>query len=318
VLSQFDFLQFGTSSIQLSGDKLASGTQTLWSQQGWQQVSKSEYEQMQAQYGRGNRTSPMRSLLWLAVLLLVLAWRFGSWLHVLFTFATMKGRVLKNMATSYSFPPATPSNFPRLDLDGLDRYTRAFEGMGFVRLLDFSLVSDSPTQPPSFGRLLVHTRHHCFAELSQIFPKSKSALLLKCSIQSCLQNGWTISFSDRKPQAASSLLRRSKAIGICMPESNPSDLLQAFLKMREQVCLDLGVQPVNDDTLEAYIAKAQRGATEMRDAVQKKSFVTGVPEVYLRKLSLLKSKPEYVWLGDYPKEAETRKQGFNTFAATAR
>jgi hypothetical protein len=55
----------------------------------------------------------------------------------------------------------------------------------------------------------------------------------------------------------------------------------------------------------------------MREAVQGKSFVKGVPEVYLRKLSLLQTKPEYVWLGDYPKEAEQRKQGFNAFAASA-
>jgi hypothetical protein len=222
------------------------------------------------------------------------------------------------MATSFSFPPATPAQFPLLDLEGLDRYTRALEGMGFVRLLDFSLVSDSKSNPPSFCRLMAHTRHHCFGEISQIFPKGKTPLALKISIQSCLQNGWNLSFSDRKPQAASSLLRRRRAVSVCMPEANPSELLQAFLKMRDQVCLDLGIQTVNDDTLEAYIAKMQRSVTEMREAVQQKSFVTGVPEVYMRKLSLLQTKPEYIWLGDYPKESEQRKQGFNTFSASAR
>jgi len=62
----------------------------------------------------------------------------------------------------------------------------------------------------------------------------------------------------------------------------------------------------------------QRQAGEMREAVQQKSFMKGVPEVYLRKLSLIKTKPEYVWLGDYPREAEQRKQGFNTLAASVR
>jgi hypothetical protein len=247
-----------------------------------------------------------------------LLWRFGSWIHILFTFATMKRRVLKNMATTFFFPPATPAQFPTLDLDALERYTREFEGMGFTRLLDFSLVSDSPTNPPSFCRLLAHTRHHSFAELSQIFPKGKTPLPLKCSIQSCLQNGWTLFFSDRKPQAAGSLLRRRKALGVCMPEASTSELLQAFLKMRDQVCLDLGILPVNDDTLQAYIARVQRTCTELREAVQEKNFVRGVPEVYLRKFSLIKTKPEYIWLGDYPKEAEQRKQGFNTLAAGAR
>ena len=314
---RFDVLSFGVKSIRISGERLASGPQTLWSKTGWQEISKADYLRMQQQFGRARRQPPMQ-FTWLFIVLALIVWRFAGWFHVLFTFATMKGRVLKKMPTQYSFPPATPAQFPALDLDALERYTREFEGMGFTRLLDYSLVSDSATTPTSFCRLMAHTRHHCFGEISQIFPKGKTPLPLKASIKSCLQNGWTLAFSDRKPQAASSLLRRRKALGICMPEASTSELLQAFLKMRDQVCLDLGIQPVNDDTLQAYINKMQRSATEMREAVQEKNFVKGVPEVYLRKVSLLQTKPEYVWLGDYPKEAEQRKQGFNTFAAGAR
>jgi hypothetical protein len=96
------------------------------------------------------------------------------------------------------------------------------------------------------------------------------------------------------------------------------ELLPEFLKMRDQVCFDLGIFPVNDDTLKAYIDTMQRAIGEMREAVQEKNFVKGVPEVYLRKFSLMKTKPEYVWLGDYPKEAEQRRQGFNSFAIGAR
>jgi hypothetical protein len=255
--------------------------------------------------------------IFLVLFSVLLVRRFGGWIYAVFTFTTMKGRVLKNMATAYSFPRATLEQFPRLDRKALDRYTHAFEALGFTRLLDYSLVSDAPNNPASFGRLFAHTRHHCFVEMGQVFPKGKSPLPLKCSIQSCLQNGWTLTFSDRKPQAAVSLCRRSKALGVSMPEANPIELMQAFLKMREQVCLDLGIQTINDDSLEAYIAKVQRSAAEMRKAVQEKNFIKGVPEVYLRKLSLLSTKPEYIWLGDYPKGAEKRKQGFNTFAATA-
>jgi len=314
--ARFDFMTIGNKSIRLTGDKLSGGPQTLWNQSGWREISKQDYEDLQRQYGRQTRTA-FPAFVWLLLLAFLLLWRFGSWIHVLFTFATMKSRVLKKMPTSYSFPPATPAQFPMLDLDALERYTREFEGMGFTRLLDFSLVSDAGSNPPSFCRLFAHTRHHCFGEVSQLFPKGKTPLPLKCSIQSCLQNGWTISFSDRKPQAAGSLLRRKKALGICMPEVTTGELLQAFLKMRDQVCLDLGISPVNDDTLQAYIDKMQRAVGEMREAVQEKNFVKGVPEVYLRKFSLMKTKPEYVWLGDYPKEAEQRKQGFNTFAAGA-
>jgi hypothetical protein len=182
--------------------------------------------------------------------------------------------------------------------------------MGFARLLDFSLVSNSPNPIPSFCRLFAHTRHHCFAEVSQIFQQGKSPLPLKCSIQSVLQDGWSLGFSDRKPQAASAMIRRRKALSVSMPEARTSELLQAFLQMRDQICMDLGISPMRDDSLEAYIAKTQAAVTDMRDAVQQKNFATAVSNYYYRKFSLLKTREEYTWLGDYPKEAERRKQGY--------
>jgi hypothetical protein len=315
--SQFDFMTFGARGVRLSGDHLAGGPQVLWTQSGWQTLTKSEYEQMTKRYGSG-RVSSLPSWMWLAAIVVAVFWRFGHWASLLFSVTSLKSRILGNMATSYSFPPATPAQFPMLDVASLDRYTREFEAMGFSRLLDFSLVSNSTTGHPSFCRLFAHTRYHCWAEASQVFPRNKTAMPLKCSVLSCLQNGWTLSFSDRKPQPASSLIRRGKALSVGMPESTTAELLQGFLKMREQVCLDLGISPVNDDSLEAYIARAQRTAAEMREAVTKKNFAKGIPEIYLRKLALLKTKPEYVWLGDYPKETEQRKQGFNTFAPTSR
>jgi len=315
---RFDLLSFGAREIRLSGGTLGSGMQVLWNRTGWQEVSKEDYQRLKEQYGRRrNLYQSPTQWVWLVVLAFLCLWRFGGWLHVLFTFATVKGRVLKNMATSYSFPPATLAQFPQLDIAALDRYTREFEGMGFTRLLDFSLVSDSSSYVPNFCRLFVHTRHHCFGTASQFFPKGKSPLPLKCNFESSLQNGWSLAFGDRKPQAASSLVRRRKALGVSMPEVTTAELLQAFLKMREQVCLDLGISPVNDDTLQAFIDKTQRTASEVREAVKQKSFATGLPEYYVRKLSLLKTKPEYIWLGDYPKEAEQRKKGLSSFAAGA-
>jgi hypothetical protein len=313
----FDPLSYGTKSLQLSGDKIASEPQILWSGRGWQPISREDYDRLKQQYGHRGYQSP-NSWGWLVVVAVLFLWRFGSWLQVLFTFATVKRRVLNNMATSFSFPPATPAQFPLLDLDALERYTRELEGTGFTRLLDFSLVSNSPTNPPSFCRLFAHTRHHCFAVASQFFPKGNTPLPLKISLESSLQSGWTLNFADRKPQATGSLLRRRRALGVCMPEATTSELLQAFLKMRDQVCLDLGISPLNDDTLEAYIQRTQRSIAELRSAVQEKNFVKGLPEVYLRKFSLLKTKPEYIWLGDYPKEAEQRQQGLGSFAAGAR
>jgi hypothetical protein len=314
---KFDYFTSGPKSIRLSGEKLGTAPRVLWNQPGWRTMTKAEYEALKLKYGRPRNQRPF-AWTWLVVLVVLLVWKFAAWFHLIFSFGTMKGRVLKNMATTFSFPPATPAQFPALDVEALDRYSRELEGMGFTRLLDFSLVSDSPTHPPSFCRLLAHQRHHCFATITQMFPRGKKPLPLRLGLEGCLQNGWSLGFSNMKPLATSSLVRRRKALGVSMPDASGSELLQAFLKMREQVCLDLGVSPVNDDTLEAFINKTQRSAAELREAVQERNFVKGLPEVYLRKFSLLKTKPEYVWLGDYPKEADRRKQGLSSFAAVTR
>jgi hypothetical protein len=310
---RFDPLEFGTKTLQLSNSGRSGSDQILWSQSGWRTISKSEFERHVQRSGQVTR-APINLMVWLAIFALATLWRFGTWGHLLLSMLGMKRRVLKNMATSYSFPPATLAQFQLLDVAALERYTQEFEGMGFVRLLDFSLVSNGAQPIPSFCRLFAHTRHHCFGEVSQLFPRGKSPLPLACSIQSVLQNGWTLSFSNRQPKAASSMIRRKKALGVSMPSTSTSALLQAFLQMRDQVCHDLGIAPMKDDSLEAYIAKTQLAATEMREAVQQKNFATAVSHVYYRKFALLKTREEYTWLGDYPKEAERRKQGFPTEA----
>ncbi|HKV24997.1 MAG TPA: hypothetical protein VJN93_10445 [Candidatus Acidoferrum sp.] len=304
-----DLLGFGTKSLTIARSGAPNSEKTLWSQAGWQAISKAEFDQHATRSGTRFR-APFELLLWLVLFAFALLWRFGALGHGLLTLLGLKGRMLKNLPTTYSFPSATAAQFPSLDLAAIDRYTREFEGMGFTRLLDFSLASDSATQPPNFCRLIAHTTYHCFCEIHQIFPRRKSPMSVACSIQSVLADGWSITFTDRKPMAVGSLLRRKKSLSVAMPGTNTSELLQAFLRMRDNVCMDLGISVVRDDTLQAYIAKVQRGVSEMRDAIKQKNMATAVSHVYFRKLSLLKTKEEYAWLGDYPKEAERRKQGF--------
>jgi hypothetical protein len=308
---RFDLIAGGVKSLEISRNGPQSSTQELWNLRGMQTVSKRDFEERIQRSGQPVR-APYVVWIWVVVFILFTLLKLSGWGYLLLNLLGAKRRVLKNMPTSYSFPPTTPSQFPRLDTAELERYTREFESLGFVLLLDFSLVSHAAKQIPNFCRLFAHTGTHCFAEVSQPFPQGKVRMPMKCSIQSCLQNDWTLAFSDRKPQAASLLLRRKKALGVCMPGSTTYELLQAFLQMRDQMCTDLGISYLKDDRLDAYIAKTQRAATDMREALKQKNFATGISEVYYRKFSLLRTKSEYVWLGDYPKEAERRKQGFPT------
>lgn len=79
-----------------------------------------------------------------------------------------------------------------------------------------------------------------------------------------------------------------------MPGGTTYELLQAFLQMRDQVGTDLGICYLKDDRLEAYIAKTQRAATNIGEAVKQKNLATGISAVYHRKFSSLKTKSEYV------------------------
>lgn len=303
------WLDFGVKSLEISRTSGGPQTEVVWSHKGWQPISKSEFDREALKSGRPVNVSFGIWFLLLAVFVFFVLWKFGRWAHFFFSLFTMKGRALKSMGTSYSFPPAVPGQFPQLDNERLDYYTREFEGMGFTRLGDFSMVSDAPKPVPSFCRVFVNTKHHCFGTAFQFFPMGKAPRALKCTIASALEDEWKLTFGDRKPMAVSSLLRRPRAVGASMPEATPYELLNAFLQMRTQVCQDLGVSPLKSDTLEAYVQQMQASHKDIRESVKRRSFAVGVPQVYWRKFSLLKTKQEYVWLGEYPKEAERRKQG---------
>jgi len=296
-----------TGSLEISGDRLASSA-VLWENKGWQQITKAEYEQHAQKSGR--RPISGSIWIWLALVLLLMGWKVLVWGRAIYGLFTVKKRVLGNVATTYSFPPAIPGQFPQLDTSSLERYTREWESLGFERLIDTSPVSDGKNHPATFCRMLVHSRHHCFAQVMQMFPKGKAPMPMRNGLVSYLQEGWSIGFSDRKPLPGGALIRRPKALAVNMPESSAAELLQSLLALRQQVCSDLGISPLSDDTLEGYVARAQETAKAIRTAVAQRSFLTGLPQYYYRKLGLMRTKPEYVWLGDYPKAAEKRKQTY--------
>lgn len=313
----FDFgtLNIGAQAVEIADNKSGEPGQKLWQQNGWREVTKTEYQMLAERYGR-KTNMPGLPWVWLIVIFGLLIWKMVGYSNLLFSVGGVKNRIMKSIPTSYSFPPASPGQFPSLDTAALDRYTREFENQGFIRLTDLSLVSDAASYVPNFCRVMANTRNHCFAEIIQFFPLKKPAWPMKCALFGGLQDGWTVSFSDRKPLAASSLLRRPHAISVSMPETTVPELFQAFVSMRDQVAIDLGITPLKEETIEAFMSKAQRTVSEVRESLHSRNFATAIPEIYFRKFALLKTKPEYIWLGDYPKIAEQRKQGYLTASGT--
>ena len=307
---RFDGLSVGIKMIEVGRADGSQKPNVLWSQNGWSGISRQEFEQ-KALGSDGIGGAPNALLfLWIAVLLAAMLWKFSAWAHLIWNLFGTKRRVLKILPNSYSFPSASVAQFPGLNVPEFEGYTREFENLGFARLLDFSLASDAPNPVPNFCRLLANKRYHCFGEVLQGFPRGKSPAAVRCAIHCSLDDGWSLTFTDRKPNAVGSLLRRPKALSVSIPQATLADLLNSFLQTRSQVCSDLGISPLTDDSFEAYAAKVQRSAQERREAVKRRSFARGLSQVYFRKLSLLKTRPEYTWLGAYPQEAERRRQGF--------
>jgi len=303
------FFPYGIT-VELSGDRLSPRTQILFESGGWKEISRAEFETRSAASPSPSRRSafPISALvlllLWLGLLILKVGGVAGGFL----SFLGLKGRLVKGVAMTMSFPPAIPEQFPGLDRVRLDALSRDLEDLGFERLLDTAPIADSPTHPPSFCRIYAHRRHACFGILMQVFPRSGGPIELRCMLNSYLDEGWSLGVGDGKPMAASVLVRRPRAIGILFPTATPAELLRRLLAFRDLVCADLGLRPVEDTSLATYIQRTQESLAEISAAMKKKNIAVGLGQFYSRKLGLASKKSQRVWLGDYPMLAEQRRE----------
>lgn len=291
-------------SIALSGPGLARPEQVIYRAPGeWQTVSDVQYLALESPANGEGRALARRSrplvFAWLFIYLLP-AFPFLRWL---FSVLTLKRKILKNLPSTYGFPPARVEQFPKLDQAGMQKITQDFEALGFTKLMDFSMVPDSGQYIPAFSRLMAHPKHHCFVEIFQVFPPKRKPMALTYSINSNLHSGWSFSSGVRKTMAVSYMLRLPKALWIYMPGVRPSGLLAGHLARRSQITHDLGISASTDMCIEAYQACVLQRHAERRAAIQKKNILFGLGEALAFKL-----RPKYEWLGDYPKQAAQKRE----------
>jgi hypothetical protein len=303
------FFPYATT-VELSGDRFSPRTQLLFESGGWKEISRSEFEMRSAASARPSRRSsfPISALVLLLVWLGLLILKVGGVAGGFLSFLGLKGRLVKGVATTMSFPPAIPEQFPGLDRVRLDALSRDLEDLGFERLLDTAPIANSPTHPSSFCRIYAHRRHACFGTLMQAFPRSGGPIELRCMLNGYLDEGWSVGVSNGKPMAASALVRRPRAIGILFPTAAPAELLSRFLAFRDRVGTDLGLRPIADTSLATYIQRTLESLGEISAAMRKKSIAVGLGQFYSRKLGLASKESQRVWLGDYPTLAEQRRE----------
>ena len=294
------------TTVELAGDRLSPRAQVLFDDGGWKDIARAEFEAR----GAG---SPRPSSFPTSLLVLLLLWlgflvlKVGGVVGGVLPFLGLKRRLQKSVATTMSFPPAIPEQFPSLDRPRLETYSRDLEGLGFERLLDTAPVGDTPTHPPTFCRIYAPRRHGCFGVIMQSFPAIGGPIELRCMLNGHLEDGWSVGVANGQPLPASAFVRRPRAIGASVPAAPPAELLSRFLRFRDQVCADLGLRPIADTSLETYIRRTLESLVDIREAMTKKSLVVGLGQYYSGQLGLGRRKSQRVWLGDYPRIAEERR-----------
>ena len=302
-----DPLERGAASgtITLEGEALASTQVLAPALSGdWKEISKTEYDAMASKHPRSAR--PFRSW-YLFLIIALLGLRFLPWVFHFLTFMGLKRKIVRSVPGQYSFPSAVPEQYPMLDREALERYTRDFEAIGFTRIGDYSLAPTDPARAiPVFMRLFSHPRQQCFAEIGQVFPPGKASLPFGCAIMSSLEDDWKVTMADRKPQAASVLIRLPRSVSRSYPGMPVAGLFERFIQFRSQVCADLGVRPLSNSTLQDYIADQQKHAALRKETVANRSLTVGLGKYYGQKFGMHQDKECYEWLGDYPKVAAER------------
>lgn len=237
---------------------------------------------------------------WLVLVVVLMA-------AVVFAGLGLKRRLVRAVGTAMTFPQARPEQFPKLDRDGLDRFSSEMEGLGFEKLFDASPTMDAPTSAPTFCRIYAHRDHHCYGAIMQPFPVVGPAVELRSMVNGYLDDGWSVGFGNGKPLAASTFVRTPRAIGVNVPAASPSELLAGFLEFRQRVCGDLGLRPIPDTSLEHYVRRTNEQIQAIREAMKKKNIAVGMGQYWSRAAGSGRTTPQEAWLGDYPRLAEERR-----------
>jgi hypothetical protein len=222
----------------------------------------------------------------------------GITVFALVGYGLLKLKQIQGISTQVDFIPCRPCDFPRLDREELVRLTRTFESLGFVRVLDYTSETDTRPAGGGFGRLLVHSGRHCFAEINQIFPTQGRPGPMRCMVLSLLEDGWSLSATNRPQLGAGWMMRRPRSLWTCNPKGTPAQLLAGHLKRREIMAADLGVQVRDDLTVDAFFEHVRAALAGMRRVVWRKNLFVGMLEA-----KLFDASPRHEWMGEYAQSA---------------
>jgi len=172
--------------------------------------------------------------------------------------------MLESIPVELEFLATDPGQYQDLDAGELQRYTGELESLGFKHALDFQVKTEVPSTGEGFARLFIHAKDHCFAEVNQLFPFGGEPIPMRCSLFSLIENGWSLSHTDRKAEAVTYMLRRKKALWVSRPNASTTELFEEHKEKRQQIALALNLPIREKLTTEDYYAH------EREDAINRK------------------------------------------------
>jgi hypothetical protein len=207
-------------------------------------------------------------------------------------------KLLRSLPDFVDFAVADPADFAALDLQGVEHYSQALEGLGFVHLIDYTVRYPGhalSNRFPGFARLWMHPAERCFAEVNQAFSRKHSAAGAHCVVVSWLDDGWDLSTSDREPSPLNYAWRRPRSVWSRHPEMSPAQLVAEHLRRRRRMVHALGIAIVTESTSEAYFRVARRNNAERKEALRGKPIRTIREE-----MQAFKQSPLLEWSGELP------------------
>jgi hypothetical protein len=172
---------------------------------------------------------------------------------------------MKSIPERLEFVETAPEAFPRLDQNTLMSYSDGLEALGFVRAIDYCVLTDTMPKAKGFARLFVHPFEHCIAEIAQVFPENMTAEM-RCTLGSLMEGGGGISTTDREPYALMYIWRRPNYLWSCHKAMSLRELWAEHVRRRHIVARRLGVNLVKYLSAQQYF-EHERQALAARKAV---------------------------------------------------
>jgi hypothetical protein len=198
--------------------------------------------------------------------------------------------IVLNESKPTEYLPAAIDDYPSLDWEPLQRYTRELESLGFHQLIDYR---PSNLTRSGLARLFAHSEHHCFVEVYQI-----SGLPTICVVRTIFTDGWSLCNMNYQSKGLlgglTYMRRRKRSLWIAQPNHRPTELLSHHLERRTQLMEDLNIDIVIDISPEAYFVHEKLEAKLRLQIMKSKWIVFCLIDAIGYMIH-----PKFEWMGEY-------------------